>query len=122
MIVLEKTRDIGTLRAIGASASGIAMVFLGYGLAVGVIGAGLGTLLAVGVVTNLNGIQEVLDAVFGWRMWNPQTYYFDRIPDRVAWADVAGVAAGAVVSSVAGALIPALLAARQDPVETLRYE
>jgi len=122
MIVLEKTRDIGTLRAIGASATGIAGVFLGYGLAVGLIGAGVGTLIAYGVVTNLNGIQEVLDAVFGWRMWNPQTYYFDRIPDRVAWIDVTGVAVGAILSSVAGALIPAILAARQDPVETLRYE
>ncbi|MEO0964741.1 MAG: FtsX-like permease family protein [Planctomycetota bacterium] len=122
MIVLEKTRDIGTLRAIGASASGIALVFLGYGLAVGIIGAGLGSALATLVVTNLNGIQELLVALFGWRMWNPQTYYFDRIPDRVAVWDMAWVAAGAVVSSVAGALIPAVLAARQDPVETLRYE
>ncbi|MEM9250914.1 MAG: FtsX-like permease family protein [Planctomycetota bacterium] len=122
MIVLEKTRDIGTLRAIGASASGIALVFLGYGLAVGIIGAGVGSGLAALIVTNLNGIQELLDAVFGWRMWNPQTYYFDRIPDRVAFNDLLWVSVGAVVSSVAGALIPAILAARQDPVETLRYE
>src|SRR5205807_5277382 len=43
MIVSEKTRDIGILKALGASSSGIMHIFLGYGLLLGMIGAGLGT-------------------------------------------------------------------------------
>ncbi|MFW6032733.1 MAG: ABC transporter permease, partial [Phycisphaeraceae bacterium] len=57
MIVLEKTRDIGILRAVGASRGGIMNVFLGYGLAVGIVGTLIGGVLAWLTVTNLNEIQ-----------------------------------------------------------------
>ena len=193
MIVLEKTRDIGVLRAIGAPASGVLGLFLFYGLAIGVIGTGLGVWMGWAVVTNLNPIQDALanrlatliggvgmtllaalamtvtlavvmkrrrrefgvggglllffglggllltglyyafpgieipaltgmDAEVGWRMWDPQTYYFERIPDRVDWGEVVWIAAGAVVSSVVGAAIPAIIAATLNPIEALRYE
>ena len=122
MIVLEKTRDIGVLRAIGAPRRGILGLFLGYGLAIGVVGSLLGLGIAVAVVTNLNEIQEGIAATTGWRMWDPQTYFFDRIPDRVDYGEALAVVAGAVVSSVIGAALPALLAARLRPVDALRYE
>lgn len=122
MIVLEKTRDIGVLRAIGASAAGIRHIFLGYGFAVGVVGSLLGLLLAILVVHNLNEIQAFLYATIGWRMWDPQTYFFDRIPDRVDPTNATVIVIGAILSSVIGALVPAFLAARQDPVKSLRYE
>ncbi|MEM9420862.1 MAG: FtsX-like permease family protein, partial [Planctomycetota bacterium] len=122
MIVLEKTRDIGVLRAIGASRLGIVQMFLGYGLAIGIVGSLLGLLIAVSVVTNLNEIQEIIAQTTGWRMWNPQTYFFDRIPDRVNYAEAWWAVAGAIVSSVIGATLPALLAGRLKPVEALRYE
>lgn len=122
MIVFEKTRDIGVLRAIGASRLGVANIFLGYGLAVGTVGALAGLTLAITIVYNLNELQGLLDAWFGWRMWSPQTYYFDQIPERVDPSEMLWIAIGAVLSSVIGALIPAFLAARLDPIEALRYE
>ncbi|MEM7627499.1 MAG: FtsX-like permease family protein [Planctomycetota bacterium] len=122
MIVLEKTRDIGVLRAIGASRLGIMQMFLGYGLAIGIVGSVLGLVIAAAIVTNLNEIQELIAATTGWRMWNPQTYFFDRIPDRVNYTEAGRVVVGAIVSSVIGATLPALLAARLKPVEALRYE
>ena len=122
MIVLEKTRDIGVLRAIGASRGGIMGMFVGYGLAIGVVGSLLGLAIAVAVVTNLNEIQAFLNTWFGWQMWDPKTYFFDRIPDTVNYTEALRVVAGAIVSSVVGALIPAYIAGRLKPVDALRYE
>ncbi|MEM7680850.1 MAG: FtsX-like permease family protein [Planctomycetota bacterium] len=122
MIVLEKTRDIGLLRAIGASRRSVTGMFLGYGLAIGVIGAGLGVTGAVVLVTQLNPVQDWIAATFGWRMWDPRTYFFDEIPARINAVETGAIAAGAVVSSVLGAVIPAVFAARVDPIRSLRYE
>jgi lipoprotein-releasing system permease protein len=122
MIVLEKTRDIGTLRAIGVSRTGIASVFLGYGLVVGVLGAGLGLGLAASIVWNINGIQDFLGKHVGFEMWNPEIYYFDRIPSQFDTTEVTCIIYFALVSSVLWASIPAWLAARVNPVESLRYE
>ena len=130
MIVLEKTRDIGVLRAIGASRLGVANIFIGYGLFLGVIGALSGLVLGVVIVYNLNEIQEGLyqltlwwtNGRWGWRMWNPQTYYFDSIPEHVDYHECIAIVFGAIVSSVLGAMVPAFLAGRLDPVEALRYE
>jgi lipoprotein-releasing system permease protein len=60
MIVLEKTRDIGILRSIGASRSGVAGIFLLYGLVIGVIGAALGLLLSLLIVHALNELHAWL--------------------------------------------------------------
>jgi lipoprotein-releasing system permease protein len=122
MIVMEKTRDIGVLRAIGASRSGITVIFLGYALTVGLVGAALGLGLAYLVVQNLNEIQDLLAATVGFKMWDPKIYYFEKIPARVDLTEASIITACAVVASVMGAAIPALLAGRTDPVKSLRYE
>src|SRR5208283_1767297 len=54
MIVHEKTRDIGILKALGASNGGVLKIFVSYGLLLGILGAGLGTALGVTVTTYIN--------------------------------------------------------------------
>ncbi len=123
MIVMEKTRDIGVLRAVGASRVGIVSIFLSYGLALGVLGAALGLVLAALVVNNLNEIQEFLTSVLGIRrLWDPQLYYFERIPGRLDPVEVTWILLAAVAASVAAAILPGYLASRVDPVQSLRYE
>lgn len=270
-IVTEKTRDIGVLRALGASPSGVASIFLSFGLVIGTLGAGLGVLIAYLIVHNINDIhtwlgkgfgamvllvgvplgvailyailgaahasvQRVFDvgrtattirvssigavvtgaagvaaclllagrqsrfdeflagisinptlamAAFvvglalipvlvdlqyalldrfkggkkrykvlgftlqgavlaaigvgikilagdhvladmnrslGFQIWDRRVYFFDHIPNRLDWTEVGIIGGVAIVSSILGALIPALMAAMMDPVETLRYE
>ncbi len=60
-IVLEKTRDIGVLRALGTSQLGVAGLFLGYGLTIGMVGAASGLLLAWLIVGHLNDIHHLLE-------------------------------------------------------------
>ncbi len=122
MIVLEKTRDIGVLRAIGASRGGVSSIFLGYGLAIGCVGAGLGMALAAAVVYNINEIQDFLTEHANFTMWDPSVYYFDKVPSQLDPIEVAVIVVVAVLSSVLGSLLPAYLAGRLDPVESLRYE
>ena len=59
-IVSEKTRDIGILRAVGASRLGVLAIFLRYGLVVGAVGSAAGTLLGWAVVRNINAIHMAL--------------------------------------------------------------
>ncbi|MFM7260408.1 MAG: ABC transporter permease [bacterium] len=59
-IVQEKTRDIGILRAVGASRTGVLWIFLRYGLLIGVAGSLLGVLLAWAIVARLNDIHDLL--------------------------------------------------------------
>lgn len=121
-MISEKTRDIGILRAIGASRSGVAWVWLRYGLLIGVIGGLLGVALAVLVAHNINEIHEWLGRAFGLQVWNPAVYYFTEIPRRVNPSHAAVALFGAVGFSVVGAAVPAMRAAWMDPVRALRFE
>ncbi|MGE0480300.1 MAG: ABC transporter permease [Phycisphaerae bacterium] len=123
MIVLQKTRDIGILKAIGGSSGGVAAIFLVYGAAVGIVGGVLGSVLGVVFVRNINAIQDFLIRFDPrMRVWDLTVYSFDQIPDTVRTEDVALVLATAVLASTAGALAAAWRAGAMQPVEAIRYE
>jgi lipoprotein-releasing system permease protein len=121
-IVSEKTKDVGILRAIGAGRSGVAGLWLGYGLVIGVIGSILGGAAAYAIVLNINPIHEWLGSALGIVIWNPKVYYFSQIPNRVDPVRALLVVAAGIGFSVLGALIPAVKAAHMDPVKSLRFE
>ena len=123
MIVKNKTRDIGVLKAIGASGMGIAVMFIFYAGFVGIVGSILGTAAGSAFVWNINDFQDLLVKLHpSLKVWDPTVYTFDRIPSVVKFWDAFWIGIAAVISSMVGALIPAFLAARVWPVQALRYE
>ncbi len=123
MIVLQKTRDIGIIKSLGATSAGVAMIFIMYGAIIGVIGGILGILTGTTVVANINELQSWLASLNPkMQVWSPEVYTFDRIPSVVKPMVIFAVFCMAVLTSTLGALVPALKAAWVWPVKTLRYE
>ena len=122
MIVVEKTRDIGILMALGASSRGVMSIFLSYGLALGIVGSGVGMVLGLLFVDNINLIEKWITWLTGRKVFDEKIYYFPEIPTAVNPAMVIWVAAGAMAIAVLASILPARRASRLHPVEALRYE
>ena len=114
MVVMEKTRDVAILRAMGASARSIMTIFMFQGLLVGVVGTFAG--LASGL-----GLCQLL-AKYKFINLPADVYYISTLPVQVEVADVSFVAAAAVVISFLATLYPSWYASRLNPVESFRYE
>ena len=122
MIVLEKTKDIGILRALGATQGSVAMLFLSQGCVIGVIGIGLGLLIGISLTLNLNNAAKWLEATFGWSLFPPTIYYLDHIPTRIEPFDILNVVVAAFLLAILAGTYAAARAARLSPVDALRYE
>ncbi len=122
MIVVEKTKDIGVLKALGAPSSGVMSIFLGYGMALGLVGTGAGIILGLLFVRYINQIAAVVQMITGQEVFDPSIYYFSEIPTIVSPLMVLLVGLGAILIAVMASVLPALRAARLHPVEALRYE
>jgi len=122
MIVSEKTRDIGILKALGASNGGVMKIFLGYGVLLGIVGAGLGTILGLVITWNINDIEIWLSKLTGHEVFPRDIYYFSTIPTDIQPMSVLLVNLGAVGIAVLASIFPAMRAAMLHPVRALRYE
>ncbi len=122
MIVVEKTRDIGIMKSLGAPSSGVMSIFLSYGLSLGLVGSGVGAILGLLFVGYINQIADLLEVVTGREVFDPTVYYFQEIPAIVEPLTVVLVALGATMIAVLASVLPAIRAARLHPVEALRYE
>ncbi len=122
MIVVEKTRDIGILKALGASTSGIRGIFLGYGLLLGAVGSGVGMVGGLLFVHYINEIEQVLSQLTGRKVFDDSIYYFNRIPTIIEPFTVGWIVFGALLIAVLASIWPAERAARLHPVKALRFE
>jgi lipoprotein-releasing system permease protein len=122
MIVMEKTRDIGILKALGASSGGVMKIFLGYGLLLGLVGAVLGSVLGVSIAAFINYIEWALAQLTGREIFDRSIYYFNEIPTDIQPLSVLLINVGAVAIAVLFSVLPALRAALLNPVRALRFE
>src|SRR3990172_7212342 len=114
MNVIEKSREIAILKAIGATNSGIMTVFMLQGLFIGLIGtaAGITGGFLLGYVLNTYEIIKLPADV----------YYLSHLPVKMSLFDFVVVSFSAIVISFLATLYPAWQAAKLNPVEPLRYE
>ncbi len=114
MIVIEKTREIGILRAMGTSHRQILAIFLLQGLIVGLVGIAVGMAVGFFICWSLN-------------TWFPiqlpaGVYGISRMPVLVKWETVGIIVASALAICLVASLLPAWRAARLQPTTALRYE
>ena len=114
MVVLEKRRDIGVLRSLGARRGTLLQVFLAEGLLIGGLGTGLGVLLGSGLIAVLKRYPFV--------RLPGDVYFIERLPVRPELGDFVTVVAATLLLCLAAALYPAWRASLLDPVEAIRRQ
>jgi lipoprotein-releasing system permease protein len=114
MVVLEKRRDIGVLKSLGATNGAVLRVFLCEGLLIGGLGTGLGAVLGLLLVAVLRRYPFV--------RLPGDVYFIERLPVRPEAGDFAAVVLAALTLCLAAALYPAWRASRLDPVDAIRRQ
>ena len=119
MSVSEKRSDIAALRVMGLTPVRVMFSFLIHGLLLAVLGVVVGTILGLGIATNLDGVMRGIERLFGWTLFDPNVYYIGGLPTTILITDVVGIVSGAVLLSIGAATYPAVRASRVSPVTAL---
>jgi lipoprotein-releasing system permease protein len=114
MIVMEKGREIAILKSMGATDRSIMSIFMFGGLVIGTVGTMIGAVIGYGAV--------VLIARSGLITLPKDVYQVSSLPLAITGLDVMFISITALAISFLATLYPSRQAAKQDPVEVLRYE
>ena len=120
--VIQKTREIGMLKALGATQLQISGIFLGQSAIIGVIGVASGYGLGMLAVVYRNEFLHFMRRATGWELFPKSVYGFGDLPALIMPRDLAIICISSFVICVLGGLLPAIRAGRLKPVEALRYE
>ncbi len=120
--VVQKTREIGTLKALGATAAQIGWLFLSQSLVVGTLGVLAGFGLGLVAVSYRNNFLHFMRWATGFELFPAKIYNFSELPALIVPGDIAIICGGSLVICVLAGLIPAWNAGRLRPVEALRHE
>ena len=121
-VTVQKRREIGIMKALGANIAQVIWVFLGQGTVVGLFGTLTGLGLGMTLIRYRNEFSQWLATTLHIEVFPREVYQFSAIPAEVIPRDVAIICISAFFICSIAALIPAYFAARLDPVKALRYE
>ena len=114
VMVVEKTKDIGILKAIGTPQKTIGNIFMWGGLIIGLTGTFFGIISGVILCLLLKKYQFI--------QLPADIYYIDKLPVSLRWQDIGLIAGSAFLITFLATIYPAFKAARLNPVDALRYE
>lgn len=120
--IVMKTREIGLMKALGASNRQVMWVFLGQSLIVSVAGVAVGTALGFTALAYRNEFLALLRRATGFELFPAKIYGFSQLPALIVPTDVAIICGGSLLICLLAAAFPARYASRLNPVEALRYE
>jgi lipoprotein-releasing system permease protein len=114
MVVADKTREIGILKAMGMTSGSVRRVFFAQGLVIGLVGTLLGVLLGIAASLALGKYQFI--------KLNPEIYFIDHLPVATEAVDILVTIVASVGIAALATLYPSMQAARLYPIEAIRHE
>jgi lipoprotein-releasing system permease protein len=122
MFVVQKTREIGMLKALGATRLQISGIFLFQSAIIGFIGVASGFGLGMLAITYRNEFLHFMRRATGWELFPASIYGFGELPAVITPNDIAVICGCSFVICILGGVLPAIRAGKLKPVEALRYE
>ena len=120
--VSEKKSDIAVFRTMGMESSGVAGIFVTYGMIISLLGILLGVGFGVILSLNISSIVNVLESLLRIKIFDPSVYFISEFPSRLLMSDIFFVSGTAFLLSFFATLYPSRRAAKILPSEVLRYE
>ena len=114
MVVKDKAKEIGILKALGLTSRGVRRIFLVQGMVIGLVGTAIGTLLGIAV-------GRAVDRLELFRL-DPTVYFIDHLPVRILPFDIAWIVLASMAIATLATLYPASQAGKLYPVEAIRHE
>jgi lipoprotein-releasing system permease protein len=114
MVVADKTKEIGILKAMGMPARSIRRIFFAQGLVIGVVGTMFGLLLGFAAALALDRYQFI--------KLDPQVYFIDHLPVSTQPMDVVWIVLASVAIAAIATIYPSVQASRLFPIEAIRHE
>jgi lipoprotein-releasing system permease protein len=122
MLVMEKRKDIAILKSMGATMDQILKIFMIMGITIGISGTLVGLILGLLLTHNLNAVVAGVEFLFGIEVMPKDVYYITGLPTKIEPIEVAFITVVSFLLSFFATIYPARQAAKQDPVEIIRYE
>jgi lipoprotein-releasing system permease protein len=114
MVVRDKTREIGILKAMGLPSASVRRIFLAQGLVIGVVGTGIGLVIGLAVGIGLGRYHLI--------KLDPQVYFIDHLPVQMRVLDTVLIVVLGVLIATLATLHPAVSASKLYPIEAIRSE
>ena len=114
MVVADKTKEIGILKAMGMPAKSIRRIFFAQGLVIGVVGTVFGLVLGFAAALSLDKYHFI--------KLDPQVYFIDHLPVSTQPTDVMWIVLASIAIAAIATLYPSIQASRLFPIEAIRHE